>query len=67
VVDDHHERGLGCRIVQALLGSPPVATSEAGVAEQHQQSGIYKRLGFSGKHGQRVLVSYRKANKETSG
>jgi hypothetical protein len=28
VADDDHDRGLGCRIVQELLASPPMAASE---------------------------------------
>ena len=67
VADAHQGQGLGRRIVQALLTSPPVAASERVYLMTTNSSGFYERLGFSGEHGQQLLVLYRQENQETSG
>jgi ribosomal protein S18 acetylase RimI-like enzyme len=67
VAEEHQGRGLGRRIVQALLASPPVAGSERVYLMTTNSSGFYERLGFSGEHGQQLLVLYREGNQETSG
>jgi ribosomal protein S18 acetylase RimI-like enzyme len=67
VAEEHQGRGLGRRIVQALLASPPVAASERVYLMTTNSSGFYERLGFSGEHGQQLLVLYRKGNQITSG
>ena len=60
VAEGHQGRGLGRRIVQALLASPPVAASERVYLMTTNSSGFYERLGFSGEHGQQLLVLDRK-------
>jgi ribosomal protein S18 acetylase RimI-like enzyme len=60
VAEEHQGRGLGRRIVQALLASPPVAASERVYLMTTNSSGFYERLGFSGQHGQQLLVLSRK-------
>ena len=67
VAEEHQGRGLGRRIVQALLDSPPVASSERVYLMTTNSSGFYERLGFSSEHGQQLLVLYRQRNQETSG
>jgi ribosomal protein S18 acetylase RimI-like enzyme len=67
VAEEHQGRGLGRRIVQALLASAPVATSERVYLMTTNSSGFYERLGFSSEHGQELLVLYRLRNQETSG
>jgi ribosomal protein S18 acetylase RimI-like enzyme len=67
VEKEHQGRGLGRRIVQALLASPAVAASERVYLMTTNSSGFYERLGFSGEHGQQLLVLYRQGNQETSG
>ena len=60
VAEEHQGQGLGRQIVQALLASPPVAASERVYLMTTNSSGFYERLGFSGEHGQQLLVRYRK-------
>lgn len=61
VVAGHHQgQGLGRRIVQALIASPPVAAAERIYLMTTNSSGFYERLGFTGHHGQQLLVLYRK-------
>jgi len=67
VAEEHQGRGLGRRIVQALLASPPVADSERVYLMTTNSSGFYERLGFSGEHGQQLLVLYRERIQKTSG
>jgi len=67
VAEEHQGRGLGRRIVQALLASPPVAASERVYLMTTNSSGFYERLGFSSEHAQQLLVLYREENQETSG
>ena len=67
VAEEHQGRGLGRRIVQALLASPAVAACERVYLMTTNSSGFYERLGFSGEHGQQLLVLYRQGNQETSG
>ena len=56
VAEEHQGRGLGRRIVQALLASPPVAASERVYLMTTNSSGFYERLGFNAQHGQQLLV-----------
>jgi len=67
VAEEHQGRGLGRRIVQALLASPPVAASERVYLMTTKSAEFYERLGFCGEHGQQLLVIYRQGNQETSG
>jgi ribosomal protein S18 acetylase RimI-like enzyme len=67
VAEEHQGRGLGRRIVQTLLASPPVAASERVYLMTTNSSGFYERLGFSGEHGQQLLVLYPQKNQKTSG
>jgi len=67
VAEEHQGQGLGRRIVQALLASPAVAASERVYLMTTNSSGFYERLGFSGEHGQQLLVLYRQGNQEKSG
>jgi ribosomal protein S18 acetylase RimI-like enzyme len=67
VAEEHQGRGLGRRIVQALLASPPVAASERVYLMTTNSSGFYERLGFSSEHRQQLLVLYRQRNQKTSG
>ena len=67
VAEEHQGLGVGRRIVQALLASPPVAASERVYLMTTNSSGFYERLGFSSEHGQQLLVLYRQRNQETSG
>ena len=67
VAEEHQGQGLGRRIVQALLASPAVAASERVYLMTTNSSGFYERLGFSGEHGQQLLVLYREGNQEKSG
>jgi ribosomal protein S18 acetylase RimI-like enzyme len=67
VVEEHQGRGLGRRIVQALLASPPVADSERVYLMTTNSSGFYERLDFSGEHGQQLLVLYRQGDEKKSG
>ena len=67
VAEEHQGQGLGRRIVQALLASPAVAVSERVYLMTTKSSGFYERLGFSGEHGQQLLVLYRQGNQKTSG
>jgi ribosomal protein S18 acetylase RimI-like enzyme len=67
VEEEHQGRGLGRRIVQALLASPAVAASERVYLMTTNSSGFYERLGFTAHHGQHLLVLYRQGNQETSG
>ena len=67
VAEEHQGLGLGRRIVQALLASPAVAAAERVYLMTTNSSGFYERLGFSGEHGQQLLVLYRQGNQETSG
>jgi ribosomal protein S18 acetylase RimI-like enzyme len=67
VAEEHQGRGLGRRIVQALLTSPPVAASERVYLMTTNSSGFYEKLGFCGEHGQQLLVAYRQGNQKTSG
>jgi N-acetylglutamate synthase-like GNAT family acetyltransferase len=60
VAGDHQGQGLGRRIVQALIASPPVAAAERIYLMTTNSSGFYERLGFTAHHGQQLLVLYRK-------
>ena len=67
VAEEHQGRGLGRRIVQALLASPPVAASERVYLMTTNSGGFYERVGFSCEHGQKLLVLYRQGNHKKSG
>lgn len=49
-------QGLGRRLVEELLTSPPVARAERVYLMTTNSDGFYRRLGFSETHGQRLLV-----------
>ena len=60
VAEEYQGRGVGRRIVQALLASPPVVASERVYLMTTNSSGFYARLGFTEQHGQHLLVLCRK-------
>jgi len=59
VAEEHQGRGLGRRIVQALLASPAVAASERVYLMTTNSAGFYGRLGFSASHAQHLMVWHR--------
>ncbi len=61
VAADHQGRGLGRRIVEELLASPPVAAAERVYLMTTTGEGFYERLGFSRVDSQRLML------KQTSG
>lgn len=61
VAADHQGRGLGRRIVEELLASPPVAAAERVYLMTTSGEGFYERLGFSRVDSQRLML------KQTSG
>jgi ribosomal protein S18 acetylase RimI-like enzyme len=58
VAADYQGHGLGRRIVQALIASPAVASAERVYLMTTNSGGFYQRLGFTGDHGQQLLVLY---------
>jgi ribosomal protein S18 acetylase RimI-like enzyme len=60
VAGEQQGQGLGRRIVQALIASPPLAAAERVYLMTTNSSGFYERLGFTAHHGQQLLVLYRK-------
>jgi len=60
VAEEYQGQGVGRRIVQALLASPPVIASERVYLMTTNSSAFYARLGFSEQHGQHLLVLDRK-------
>ncbi len=61
VAEDHQGRGLGRRIVEELLASPPVAAAERVYLMTTTGEGFYEKLGFSRVDSQRLML------KQTSG
>ena len=61
VAEEHQGRGLGRRIVEELLASPPVAAAERIYLMTTTGEGFYERLGFSRVDSQRLML------KQTSG
>ncbi|WP_396101135.1 GNAT family N-acetyltransferase [Cyanobium sp. Cruz CV13-4-11] len=61
VAADHQGRGLGRRVVEELLASPPVAAAERVYLMTTSGEGFYERLGFSRVDSQRLML------KQTSG
>ncbi|MEA5414950.1 GNAT family N-acetyltransferase [Synechococcus sp. BA-132 BA5] len=61
VAEEHQGRGVGRRIVEALLASPPVAAAERVYLMTTTGEGFYEKLGFSRVDGQRLML------KQTSG
>ena len=60
VASEQQGQGLGSRIVQALLSYPAVAEAERVYLMTTNSSGFYEKLGFTARHGQQLLVFYRK-------
>lgn len=56
VAGEHQGEGLGRRIVEALLHCPAVERAERVYLMTTNSSGFYRRLGFSGDHGQELLL-----------
>ncbi|MEI8251355.1 MAG: GNAT family N-acetyltransferase [Synechococcus sp. ELA057] len=56
VAGDWQSRGLGRRIVRALLQSPGVHAAERVYLMTTNSAGFYRRLGFLDDHGQQLLV-----------
>ena len=56
VAGDWQGRGLGRRIVRALLQSPRVRKAERVYLMTTNSAGFYHRLGFQDSHGQQLLV-----------
>ena len=68
VVDGAYQgRGLGRQIVEGLLERPCLRRVERVYLMTTNSSGFYERLGFSGEHGQQLLVLYHQGNRKTSG
>ncbi|WP_399231823.1 GNAT family N-acetyltransferase [Synechococcus sp. CS-1332] len=61
VAEDHQGQGLGRRIVEDLLASPPVAAAERVYLMTTTGEGFYEKLGFSRVDSQRLML------KQTSG
>jgi N-acetylglutamate synthase-like GNAT family acetyltransferase len=59
VAGDWQSRGLGRRIVTALLQSPGVREAERVYLMTTNSGGFYRRLGFHDSHGQLLLVHSR--------
>ncbi|MEB3200902.1 MAG: GNAT family N-acetyltransferase [Synechococcaceae cyanobacterium] len=60
-------RGLGRRLVSALLASPALRRCERVYLMTTSSSGFYRRLGFCPDHGQHLLVWRRDPGNKTSG
>ncbi|MEA5442689.1 GNAT family N-acetyltransferase [Cyanobium gracile] len=56
VSEDHQGRGLGRRIVEELLASPPVAAAERVYLMTTTGEGFYEKLGFSRVDSQRLML-----------
>ena len=56
VAEDHQGRGLGRRIVEALLVSPPVGAAERVYLMTTTGEGFYERLGFNRVDSQRLML-----------
>ncbi|MCP9834433.1 MULTISPECIES: GNAT family N-acetyltransferase [unclassified Cyanobium] len=61
VAEDQQGQGLGRRIVEELLASPPVAAAERVYLMTTTGEGFYEKLGFSRVDSQRLML------KQTSG
>ncbi len=61
VAEDQQGRGVGRRIVEALLASPEVAAAERVYLMTTTGEGFYEKLGFSRVDSQRLML------KQTSG
>jgi len=62
VAGDWQSRGLGRRIVTALLQSPGVRHAERVYLMTTNSDGFYRRLGFEDSHGQQLLVRSREGS-----
>ncbi len=56
VAEDHQGRGLGRRIVEELLSSPPVAAAERVYLMTTTGEGFYEKLGFKRVDSQRLML-----------
>lgn len=56
VAEGHQGRGLGRRIVEELLASPPVAAAERVYLMTTTGEGFYEKLGFSRVDSQRLML-----------
>ncbi len=59
VAEDHQGRGLGRRIVEELLSSPPVAAAERVYLMTTTGEGFYEKLGFKRVDSQRLMLKQR--------
>jgi GNAT superfamily N-acetyltransferase len=65
VAEDRQGQGVGRRIVEALLASPPVAAAERVYLMTTTGEGFYEKLGFSRVDSQRLML--KTMVKKTSG
>ena len=56
VAEEHQGRGLGRRIVEELLASPPVAAAERTYLMTTTGEGFYEKLGFSRVDSQQLML-----------
>jgi ribosomal protein S18 acetylase RimI-like enzyme len=56
VAEDQQGRGVGRRIVETLLASPPVAAAERVYLMTTTGEGFYEKLGFSRVDSQRLML-----------
>jgi ribosomal protein S18 acetylase RimI-like enzyme len=59
VAEGQQGRGVGRRIVEALLASPPVAAAERVYLMTTTGEGFYEKLGFSRVDSQRLMLKTR--------
>jgi ribosomal protein S18 acetylase RimI-like enzyme len=56
VASDHKGRGLGRRLVEALIEAPALARTERVYLMTTNSAGFYERLGFRSKVSQNLMV-----------
>lgn len=56
VAGDHKGRGLGRRLVEALVEAPALARTERVYLMTTNSAGFYERLGFRSKESQNLMV-----------
>jgi N-acetylglutamate synthase-like GNAT family acetyltransferase len=59
VADDHQGRGLGRRIVEALLQEPALQGVERTYLMTTNSAGFYEQLGFTAVDSQRLMLRQR--------
>ena len=62
VAGDLQGRGLGRRVVEALLAAPKVRNVERVYLMTTNSAGFYRQLGFEDAHSQQLLIKRRQAS-----